>query len=229
MTEEKAKITRRNYLKYGAGIVVVAVVAAAGYGIYEATKPAPTKPPVQLVWVSPEWLPGSLSGEIGLGFPDWSEKNIGTRVSVKMDLNPWGTFHDRLVTVFAAKGSDFDLVISDSQFIGELSQGGHIIKLNDWIKAHHPKDVDMLDFPSNLMKYFCSYPVTDFSEEKFNAGDLQLDTVNFYGIPHEADTMVFLWRADLFRNADERAAFKAKYGYDLPQTYEDWKLSLIHI
>mgnify|MGYP001081659449 CR=1 FL=1 len=38
---EKAKITRRKYLTYGGGIIVVAVVAAAGYGIYEATRPAP--------------------------------------------------------------------------------------------------------------------------------------------------------------------------------------------
>jgi len=43
-TEEKAKVTRRGYVKYVGGIVVVAVVAAAGYGIYEATKPAPTTP-----------------------------------------------------------------------------------------------------------------------------------------------------------------------------------------
>ena len=36
---EKAKITRRKYLKYGGAVVAVGVAAAAGYGIYEATKP----------------------------------------------------------------------------------------------------------------------------------------------------------------------------------------------
>jgi len=41
---EKPKITRRKYLKYAAGIVAAGVVAAAGYGIYEATKPAPPAP-----------------------------------------------------------------------------------------------------------------------------------------------------------------------------------------
>jgi len=41
---EAEKVSRRGYVKYVGGIVVVAVVAAAGYGIYEATKP-PVKPP----------------------------------------------------------------------------------------------------------------------------------------------------------------------------------------
>jgi branched-chain amino acid transport system substrate-binding protein len=41
LSQEKSegKISRRSYLKYAAGVVAVGVVAAAGYGIYEATKP----------------------------------------------------------------------------------------------------------------------------------------------------------------------------------------------
>ncbi len=42
MTEEK--VSRRGYVKYIGGVIVVAVVAAAGYGIYEAAKPLPTMP-----------------------------------------------------------------------------------------------------------------------------------------------------------------------------------------
>lgn len=37
-------MSRRNYLKYGAaGVVAVAVVAAAGYGVYQTTRPPPKK------------------------------------------------------------------------------------------------------------------------------------------------------------------------------------------
>ena len=42
MTEER--VSRRGYVKYVGGVVVAAVVAAAGYGIYEAIKPPPTTP-----------------------------------------------------------------------------------------------------------------------------------------------------------------------------------------
>jgi len=41
----KEKMTRRTYLKYGAGIVVAAAAGAAAYGIYEATKPPPAVAP----------------------------------------------------------------------------------------------------------------------------------------------------------------------------------------
>jgi len=45
ISAKRIEVSRRGYLKHsGAGIVLVAVVAAAGYGIYEATKPSPTTP-----------------------------------------------------------------------------------------------------------------------------------------------------------------------------------------
>lgn len=202
-------------------IVVVVVVAIAGVGIWYVAYP-PVRPPVTLVFASPEWLPGSLTGSIAEGFPEYAKEKLGYEVYVEMDLVPWGTYHDKLATAFAAHSDEFDLVISDSQFVGEFATAGHIIKLNDWIKEHHPKDLDMFEFYPNLVKYYCTYPPWDFDMEKFEAGDLQLDTVNYYGLPHEADTDLLIWRTDLFRNDAERAAFKAKYGYDLPYTYEDW-------
>ena len=39
---EEQKISRRRYLKYVGGAVGVAIVAGAGYGLYESTKPPPT-------------------------------------------------------------------------------------------------------------------------------------------------------------------------------------------
>jgi len=39
MSQEK--VSRRGYIKYAGAVVAVAVVAAAGYGIYEMTKPPP--------------------------------------------------------------------------------------------------------------------------------------------------------------------------------------------
>ena len=45
MTTER--VSRRGYLKYAGAVVVVGVVAAAGYGIYEVTKPPP-KPSIAI-------------------------------------------------------------------------------------------------------------------------------------------------------------------------------------
>ena len=37
-----------------------------------------------------------------------------------------------------------------------------------------------------------------------------------YGVPFSGHTIYLNWRQDLFEHPDEQAAFKAKYGYDLP-------------
>jgi multiple sugar transport system substrate-binding protein len=37
-----------------------------------------------------------------------------------------------------------------------------------------------------------------------------------YGVPFSGHTIYLNWREDLFDNAEEQSAFKAKYGYDLP-------------
>lgn len=37
-----------------------------------------------------------------------------------------------------------------------------------------------------------------------------------YGVPFSGHTIYLNWREDLFEHPDEQAAFKAKYGYDLP-------------
>jgi len=41
---KKIEISRRRYLKYAAASTTVVAIVAAGYGIYEATKPTPTTP-----------------------------------------------------------------------------------------------------------------------------------------------------------------------------------------
>jgi len=145
----KSAITRAQ-----AAVAVVIIIVAVIAGAYYFTMPA-RKGPVTLVFASPEWLPGTLTGEIAKGFTDWSQKNLGYPVTVKMDLNPWGTYHDRLATVLTSKSSDFDLVISDSQFIGEFAEGGHILKMNDWIKAHQGKDINMLVLSNDGLGWCC--------------------------------------------------------------------------
>ena len=50
---DRGRICRRRYLKYAGGIVAVAVVAATGYGVYEATKPSVTPAPTATPTLTP--------------------------------------------------------------------------------------------------------------------------------------------------------------------------------
>jgi len=44
-----------------------------------------------------------------------------------------------------------------------------------------------------------------------------------WGMPEEGDVIVLYVRKDLFSDPKEMKAFKSKYGFDLPQTFEDWE------
>jgi len=230
MRKRRSAMTRT---QQAVAIAVAIIVIVAGVAAYYLTLPPPVEK-ITLKFVSPEWLPGTLTGAIADGtakgsypggFTAWYKKNVNPNkeIKIEMDLVPWSDYWARLAAEFATGKTTFDLLISDSQFIGAFATGGHIVKLNDWIKEHQGKDFDLFWTYPNLVKYYCTYPVGDFSYEKFEARDLQLDTVDYWGVVHEADTMALLWRKDLFAHPDERAAFKAKYGFDLPQSYEDWR------
>jgi len=95
MSEEK--VTRRRYVKYVGGIVVVAVVAAAGYGIYEATKPVPTTPtpttPTPTTPTPPPTTPKPTPGKTVITYwhhetPPWRVARYHAIEKMFMDENP---------------------------------------------------------------------------------------------------------------------------------------------
>ena len=45
---------------------------------------------------------------------------------------------------------------------------------------------------------------------------------DFWGLPFEGDIIVLYVRKDMLENALDQSRFKQKYGFDLPQTYEDF-------
>ncbi len=63
------------------------------------------------------------------------------------------------------------------------------------------------------------YDPDDIIKGMWDASGKWEDTV--YGVPANSCIMFFAYRKDLFENADEQAAFKAKYGYDL-KVPTDW-------
>ena len=50
-----------------------------------------------------------------------------------------------------------------------------------------------------------------------------LGSENYWGFPLEGDTMVLYVRKDKLLDPAERKAFKSKYGFDMPKTFEDFE------
>ncbi|HYD02976.1 MAG TPA: extracellular solute-binding protein [Alphaproteobacteria bacterium] len=143
-----------------------------------------------------EWAPAE-SMEILL-----KDFTAETGIKAEIKVVPWSDFQDETFRVLESKSADFDLVIGDSQWLGRGAVGGHYIELTKFVQENK-LDESML--PLTVKAY----------------GEYPRGSERYYAIPAEADAMGWAYRQDLFEDPEEKAAFKAKYGYDLavPETW----------
>ncbi len=133
---------------------------------------------------------------------EFTKKN--PNIKVKGAFIPWPQYHDRVFTEFASGKPSFDIVVPDSQWIGEAVEGGHLLELSDWMKKNINFD-EWYEFP---LRSYGEYP--DYSD-------------HWYGVPLLLDFVLCAYRKDLFNDPNEKAAFKKQYGYDLdiPKTWQE--------
>jgi multiple sugar transport system substrate-binding protein len=144
-----------------------------------------------------EWDPANYLQELV------NEYEAETGVKVTVETTPWADFQTKAFTEFNAKGSAYDLIVGDSQWLGASSTAGHYVDLTDFFNSH------------NLGKVFAPATITYYAEYPGQSG-------KFWAIPAEGDAVGWSYRKDWFEDPAEMAAFKAKYGYDLAPP-ADWK------
>lgn len=142
------------------------------------------KPQLSIIWFA--WQPCQALTDLVKTYPD---------ADVTVRCVPIAQWHDQIFSDFAAK-QGADVVILDSQFIGEAVAGGHVIDLTDWMKTN----IDVDDFVPSALTAYGEYP----------AG-----SGKFYGVAAEGDTQMLVYRKDIFDNAQVKADFKAATGKDL--------------
>jgi multiple sugar transport system substrate-binding protein len=188
------------------GALAVAACAApvtpdAGAG--EAAEPAageevtaaPAVEELNILWA--QWDPADYLQEIG----NMYEEETGIAVNVVQE--PWGSFYDRAFTEFAAGGDTFDMIVGDSQWLGQGAEQGHYVELTDFLGG---EGIAETVTPATLT-YYGEYPTGSGS---------------YWAYPTEGDAVGWAYRADLFEDPDEMAAFEAEYGYPLavPETWD---------
>ncbi len=173
------------------------LAGAAALGFFT---PAVSAQELTIFWA--EWDPANYLQELV------NDYEAETGVHITVETTPWQDFQTKAFTEFNAKGSAYDMIVGDSQWLGAASEGGHYVDLTDFFKEH---DLGNVMAPATV-KYYAEYPG--------NSG-------KYWAIPLEGDAVGWSYRKDWFEDPKEMEAFKAKYGYDLgvPQ---DWK-SLIDI
>lgn len=153
---------------------------------------------LNILWA--QWDPADYLQQIG----NMYEEATGIKVNVVQE--PWGTFGDRFFTEMAAGGDAWDMVVGDSQWLGQATSAGHYLDMTEFMNSTGLKD----SVTPATLTYYGEYPT---------------GSGTYWAYPTEGDADGWAYRKDLFENPDEQAAFKAKYGYDLavPTTWAQLK------
>ena len=156
---------------------------------------------------------------INMAAPDWPPTRImqdmanasykapsGNNVKLVIDFIPWPDYYTRLAASLTSGEEKYQMAVSDSQWLGANIEGGYYMKINEFIDADPGLQAVFEDLHPNLVASYSTYPHR---------------TENYYGFPQMPDVLVVYYREDLFCHEGEMAAFKEKYGYDLPCTPEE--------
>jgi len=160
---------------------------------------------ITIQMAAPDWGPTRFMQE----YADKTYKSpTGNNVKLAIDFIPWPNFYERVAASMASGEKKYQLVVSDSQWIGTFIEGGQFMKLNKHIAADPKLQEILKDVHPALTEAYATYPYK---------------SDNIYGFPQMPDTKVSVYRTDLFCHKGEQAAFKSKYGKTLPCSYEDWE------
>ncbi len=169
--------------------------ALAGVGLAVMTSSASHAQELTIFWA--EWDPANYLQELV------NEYEAETGVTVTVETTPWSDFQTKAFTEFNAKGTAYDMIVGDSQWLGAASEAGHYVDLTDFFNANKVGEI----MAPATVKYYAEYPG--------NSG-------KYWAIPAEGDAVGWSYRKDWFEDPAEMAAFEAKYGYALAVP-TDWK------
>ena len=200
-------------LAFALTLIMVMVITACGPAATEAP-PEATEPPagqateppaagpaiteLTILWA--QWSPADYLQQIG----NLYEQETGITVTVVQE--PWGSFGDRFNVEMAAGGDAWDMVVGDSQWIGQGATNGYYVDLTDFMVSN---GINTSVTPATL-QYYGEYPG---------------GSGKYYAYPTEGDADGWAYRKDLFEDPANMAAFKTQYGYDLavPTTWAQLK------
>jgi multiple sugar transport system substrate-binding protein len=150
---------------------------------------------LNILWA--QWDPADFLQQV----VDEYEAVAGVKVNVIQE--PWGTFGDRFFAEMAAGGDAWDMVVGDSQWLGQATTAGHYVDMTQFLAD---TGLGASVTPATLT-YYGEYPT---------------GSGTYWSYPTEGDADGWAYRKDLFEDPEEMAAFEAEYGYPLapPETYE---------
>ncbi|RAO33964.1 hypothetical protein PSN13_02831 [Micromonospora saelicesensis] len=182
---------RKVRLATAAMLLVATTVTACGDGKDDgekasapkapATIPELTKDPLTLSFIWFDWPPAKALE----AFANAEYKKERPNATIKVNTVPNANWHDAMFTQFAARKTDFDIAILDSQHIGEAVTNGNILDLTDFVK----ENIDVAAYNPYLLAAYGQFPQAETGKRDENA--------SLYGLPLLGDTWTMIYRKDL--------------------------------
>lgn len=178
-----------------AAILVASALAACGGGDDDgggsaeaasgpeapATIPELTDDPLTLSFIWFEWPPAQALED----FANAEYTKERPNVTIEVNTVPNANWHDAMFTQFAARQTDFDIPILDSQHIGEAVTNGNILDITDFVD----ENIDVDAYDPYLLAAYGQYPQAETGQRDEDA--------SLYGLPLLGDTWTMIYRKDL--------------------------------
>lgn len=138
----------------------------------------------------------------------WKDDFTAMGITIEITEVPFEDVYQKLKTEFVGQTGAYDVVTFYPAYLGDFASNGYLEPLDDYMSRQ----------PASVWDPHQEDVLAPFRElyNKFGG--------KTYALTIDGDVLVLQYRTDLFTNADEQAAFKAKYGKDLapPETWDDW-------
>lgn len=136
---------------------------------------------------------------------DWYAEDFKEKFDVELKVIgvPFGELYEKEKMELIAATGAYDIMIVYPKFLAEFAANGWLYPLDEFAQK---LDAKLNDVTPGYRDFYCKY-----------GGKL-------YALPYDGDVLNLYYRKDLLENEEERAAFKAKYGYDLkvPETWDEF-------
>jgi multiple sugar transport system substrate-binding protein len=166
-----------------AGVVAACGGGGGGGGATKAATDATSKlsnKPMTLTFLWFDWPPAHALEALGKEYT-----KTRPNVTVKVNTVPNAQWHDAIFTQFAARKTNFDMPVLDSQNIGEAVTNGSILDITDFVK----KNIDTSVYDPYFLAAYGQYPQAQTGKSDPNA--------KTYGLPLLGDTWSMIYRKDL--------------------------------
>lgn len=219
------KSTRRNVLRGAAGLGLGSTALAAAPGArFGNTASAADKPSsLNLLYATVE----ADVDAIKLVLADFK---TATGIEINLDSQPYDALQQKAFAELASDSSFYDVMICDTPWTPALT--GKLEPLSAYLANPALNDIADPNLADFIPKVFFDTAVYNpaASNKQFpkqDAIDVAAITAGgfeIYGLPLQANALTLSYRKDLFDKAEEKSAFKAKYGRDLapPATWDEF-------